>query len=63
MFLFERQSIDTIRQDILHRARNMDIIDSQTRAVSSLFTHQEAGFDQRPHAFLGEEGIPFGPLD
>src|SRR4029453_1998859 len=36
MFLFGRQPVDTIRHDVLHGARNPDLIDSQARPVRRL---------------------------
>src|SRR5947207_6614188 len=41
-FLLHRQPVDTIRHNVLHRARNADFIDSQSRPVCPLLTDQNS---------------------
>src|SRR4029450_9078900 len=62
MFLFGRQSIDTIGHDILHRARDNQTVNFQPRPVSLFLTAQYSGFYQRPDTFFGKEGIAFSAL-
>src|SRR5262245_53785636 len=63
VFFLNRQPIDTIRHDVLHGARNADLIDFQARSVRPLLANQNSNFDKRAHALLCEKRVSFRALN
>jgi hypothetical protein len=57
-----RQSVDARGQERLHGVRHRELLHLCHQPVAAALAREMARLDQRPHDFLGEEGVSAGSL-
>ena len=61
--VFGRQPVNPGGQHSLHRGRHLKARQGLDQAIRPTLAAEHLGFDQCPHTFLQEQGIPLSALD